>query len=178
MRHHSQRVPGKNYRLLAGKPMYQHILTTLLACPEIGQVVVDTDSPVVLSGLRENFPAVCVIERPIELRADTVPMKVLENQFRNYFCNMTREEDLEYILEQNFLPEPVCVLTHRVNWLNYPNINKTYILCTGDKTLTMEQQKSYAEHLEITDLRRIESDHMVMISHAQELADVLNEIGK
>jgi CMP-N-acetylneuraminic acid synthetase len=74
MRHHSQRVPGKNYRLLAGKPLYQHILTTLLACPEIGQVVVDTDSPVVLSGLRENFPAVCVIERPIELRADTVPM--------------------------------------------------------------------------------------------------------
>ena len=24
MRHHSQRVPGKNYRLLAGRPLYQH----------------------------------------------------------------------------------------------------------------------------------------------------------
>jgi CMP-N-acetylneuraminic acid synthetase len=31
MRHHSQRVPGKNYRMLAGKPLYQHILDTLLA---------------------------------------------------------------------------------------------------------------------------------------------------
>ncbi len=31
MRHHSVRVPGKNYRPLAGKPLYQHILDTLLA---------------------------------------------------------------------------------------------------------------------------------------------------
>ena len=30
MRHHSQRVPGKNYRDLAGKPLYQHIIETLL----------------------------------------------------------------------------------------------------------------------------------------------------
>jgi CMP-N-acetylneuraminic acid synthetase len=74
MRHHSQRVPGKNYRPLANRPLYHHIITTLLACPEIDQVVVDTDSPVILSGLHQNFPSVCVIERPVELRADSVPM--------------------------------------------------------------------------------------------------------
>jgi len=44
MRHHSQRVPGKNYRPLAGKPLFHHILETLLDVPEIDQVVVDTDS--------------------------------------------------------------------------------------------------------------------------------------
>jgi CMP-N-acetylneuraminic acid synthetase len=44
MRHHSQRVPGKNYRPLAGKPLYRHILETLLAVPEIDEIVVDTDS--------------------------------------------------------------------------------------------------------------------------------------
>ena len=44
MRHHSQRVPGKNYRPLAGKPLYQHIIETLLAVPEIETVMVDTDS--------------------------------------------------------------------------------------------------------------------------------------
>ena len=37
MRHHSQRVPGKNYRLMAGKPLYRHIIETLLAAPGIGQ---------------------------------------------------------------------------------------------------------------------------------------------
>ena len=74
MRHVSVRVPGKNYRPLAGKPLYQHILTTLLSCPEISQVVVDTDSPVVMEGCREKFPTVKLIERPEHLRADTIPM--------------------------------------------------------------------------------------------------------
>lgn len=74
MRHHSVRVPGKNYRPLAGKPLYQHILTTLLACTEINQVVVDTDSPVVMDGCRQLFPQVVLIERPVPLRADHIPM--------------------------------------------------------------------------------------------------------
>jgi CMP-N-acetylneuraminic acid synthetase len=74
MRHHSQRVPGKNYRLLAGKPLYQHIIETLLATQEITEVVVDTDSSPVLEGLRANFPQVKLIERPEALRADTIPM--------------------------------------------------------------------------------------------------------
>jgi len=74
MRHHSQRVPGKNYRPLAGKPLYQHIVEILLACPEITQVVVDTDSPPVIDGLRREFPQVLVLERPEELRADHIPM--------------------------------------------------------------------------------------------------------
>ncbi len=74
MRHHSQRVPGKNYRLLAGKPLYQHIIEKLLTCPEINQIVVDTDSPPVMEGLRRDFPQVQLIERPEYLRADHIPM--------------------------------------------------------------------------------------------------------
>jgi CMP-N-acetylneuraminic acid synthetase len=74
MRHTSVRVPGKNYRELAGKPLYQHIIQTLLACPEINQVVVDTDSPIVIDGLQRFFPQVIAIERPEHLRADTIPM--------------------------------------------------------------------------------------------------------
>jgi CMP-N-acetylneuraminic acid synthetase len=74
MRHHSERVPGKNYRPLAGKPLYQHILDTLLCCPEISQVVIDTDSPVIMAGLQEKYPQVAIIERPEHLRADTMAM--------------------------------------------------------------------------------------------------------
>lgn len=74
MRHHSQRVPGKNYRLLGGKPLYQHIIQTLLACPVITRVVVDTDSPEIASGLQQQFPQVLVIDRPEHLRADDIPM--------------------------------------------------------------------------------------------------------
>jgi len=58
MRHHSQRVPGKNYRLIAGKPLYQHVIENLLQVGEISQVVVDTDSPEIIKGLAANFPQV------------------------------------------------------------------------------------------------------------------------
>ncbi len=74
MRHHSQRVPGKNYRPLAGKPLFHHILTSLLSCPEIDLVVVDTDSPIILESIARDFPGVQAIERPEHLRADEIPM--------------------------------------------------------------------------------------------------------
>jgi len=80
MRHHSQRVPGKNYRPLAGKPLYQYIVETLLSVPEINTILVDTDSPPVMEGLRANFPQVQIIERPEHLRADDIPM----NEILNY----------------------------------------------------------------------------------------------
>ncbi len=74
MRHHSQRVPGKNYRLLAGKPLFHHIVETLLNVPEISDVVVDTDSEPVMDSVRRFFPGVKLIQRPEHLRADNVPM--------------------------------------------------------------------------------------------------------
>lgn len=74
MRHNSQRVPGKNYRPLAGKPLYQHVIETLLAVPAINQIVVDTDSDQVMDGLRKNFPSVKIIDRPEHLRADDISM--------------------------------------------------------------------------------------------------------
>ena len=74
MRHHSQRVPGKNYRLLAGKPLFHHIIESLLAVPEIAEILVDTDSEPIMEGLRELFPQVQVVRRPEHLRADDVPM--------------------------------------------------------------------------------------------------------
>ncbi len=74
MRHRSVRVPGKNYRSNAGKPLFHYILNTLQSCPEINKIVVDTDSPDVKSGIEKNFPDVKVIERPDDLKDDTIPM--------------------------------------------------------------------------------------------------------
>lgn len=74
MRHHSQRVPGKNYRSLAGKPLFHHIIEKLLAVPEVSEIAVDTDSEPVMDGLRQHFPHVKIINRPEHLRADDVPM--------------------------------------------------------------------------------------------------------
>lgn len=83
MRHHSERVLGKNYRSFAGKPLYHHIINSLLLCPIIHQVVVDTDSPIIMKDTSEHFPQVQVIERPKHLRADTISMNdVLLNEVK------------------------------------------------------------------------------------------------
>jgi CMP-N-acetylneuraminic acid synthetase len=85
MRHHSQRVPGKNYRLLDGRPLYQHVISSLLQVKELTQIVVDTDSEEIITGVKENFPTVKVLRRPEHLRADTIPMnEILMNDAQNF----------------------------------------------------------------------------------------------
>lgn len=74
MRHHSQRIPGKNYRSLAGKPLFHYIIEALLAVPEINQIIVDTDSEPIISGLQKHFSKVKVLHRPDTLCADDIPM--------------------------------------------------------------------------------------------------------
>jgi CMP-N-acetylneuraminic acid synthetase len=74
MRHHSERVPGKNYRPLDGRPLYHHIVSNLLACPHISEIVINTDSPTIMDDAAQHFPQVRILERPQHLRADTVPM--------------------------------------------------------------------------------------------------------
>ena len=74
MRHTSERVPGKNYRKLGDRPLYRHIVDTLLGCSLISEVVVDTDSPVIVESLSKDLPEVALIERPQHLRAPDVPM--------------------------------------------------------------------------------------------------------
>lgn len=74
MRHSSERVPGKNYRDFAGKPLYHRVVEALLACDKISQVVIDTDSPVILEDAAKTFPSVKLLERPEHLRAGEIPM--------------------------------------------------------------------------------------------------------
>jgi CMP-N-acetylneuraminic acid synthetase len=74
MRHSSERVKGKNYRLLGGRPLFHHIVETLLAVDAIGEVVIDTDSPTIRDDVAESFPQVRVLERPEHLRAGEIPM--------------------------------------------------------------------------------------------------------
>ena len=83
MRHSSERVPGKNYRDFAGKPLYHHVVNSLLRCDKIQEVVIDTDSPIILEDAAKHFPQVTLLERPEHLRAGETPMNdVLLNTIR------------------------------------------------------------------------------------------------
>lgn len=74
MRHSSERVPGKNYRNFAGKPLFFYVVESLLACKAINTVVIDTDSEVVIKLAQQHFPAVTILKRPEHLRDGSIPM--------------------------------------------------------------------------------------------------------
>jgi len=74
MRHDSERVKGKNYRPLGGRPLYHHIVRSLLACDQIDEVVIDTDSPLITADAESAFPSVRVLQRPEHLLGGDVPM--------------------------------------------------------------------------------------------------------
>jgi CMP-N-acetylneuraminic acid synthetase len=74
MRHKSERVPGKNYRLFAGLPLYHYIVSTLLSTHCIDKVVIDTDSSFIMEDASRHFPEVSLLERPEHLRAGEISM--------------------------------------------------------------------------------------------------------
>ncbi len=74
MRHLSERVPGKNFRPLAGRPLYHHIVEALLAADRIETILIDTDSPIIHEDCARNFPQVQLVQRPRALRDGDIPM--------------------------------------------------------------------------------------------------------
>lgn len=74
MRDVSERVPGKNYRRLGGRPLYHHIVETLRVCPSIDRIVIDTDSAWITNDAATAFPDVTVLDRPMHLRDGSIPM--------------------------------------------------------------------------------------------------------
>ena len=78
MKANSERVKGKNFRPLAGKPLFRWILDTLLAVPQVAQVVINTDARQVLAqnGLHEGG-RVMIRDRKPELCGDLVSMNLI-----------------------------------------------------------------------------------------------------
>jgi len=77
MRHHSERVKGKNYRPLGDRPLYHHIVRTLLDVDAIDEIVIDTDSELIGEDAARHFPSIRILERPAHLRAGDISMNVV-----------------------------------------------------------------------------------------------------
>jgi len=67
----SKRVPGKNLRLLGGKPLVAWSLEAALGAKTLGAVVLSTDSDEALAIAAEKYPAVIGLNRPAALATDT-----------------------------------------------------------------------------------------------------------
>ncbi|MFU8824658.1 acylneuraminate cytidylyltransferase family protein [Yoonia sp.] len=66
----SKGVPGKNFRLLHGKPLIDWSLDQLFACDRVDQVVVSTDSPEIYAHAMKRG-CLDIGLRPAELATDT-----------------------------------------------------------------------------------------------------------
>lgn len=80
MKDNSERVPNKNLKDFAGKPLYHRTMNVLLESKYIDEVVVNTDSERIKEDLLKNFPnSVIINHRPQEIVGDMVSMnKIIE----------------------------------------------------------------------------------------------------
>ena len=78
MKARSQRVKGKNFRPLHGKPLFRWILDTLLAIEDVDLVVINTDARSILAenGLTDS-DRVMIRDRKPEICGDTVSMNLI-----------------------------------------------------------------------------------------------------
>ena len=102
MKGHSERVPNKNIRLLAGKPAFHWILESLMKSKYINEIVINTDSEAIAKSALDNFK-VTILKRPDYLLGDMVSIQPLIE----YDISQT---DGEYYLQ-----------THSTNPLVKPN---------------------------------------------------------
>ena len=81
MKAHSARVTSKNFRAIAGKPLFRWILDTLAATPEVERIVINTDARSILAdnGLRDGDCAgkVMIRDRKPEICGDFVSMNLV-----------------------------------------------------------------------------------------------------
>ncbi|QUS62296.1 acylneuraminate cytidylyltransferase family protein [Synechocystis sp. PCC 7338] len=78
MKANSERVKGKNFKLLNGKPLFQWILDALLDLPEISKVVINTDARSILAGHGlVDSERILIRDRRSEICGDLVSMNLI-----------------------------------------------------------------------------------------------------
>jgi len=85
MKGNSERVPNKNLKDFAGKPLYHRVMDTLISSKFIDKIVVNTDSAIIKEDLEKHFcDNVIIIDRPQEIIGDFVSMnRVIECDVNN-----------------------------------------------------------------------------------------------
>ena len=66
----SKSIPDKNIKEFCGKPLCEWVLTAALECPEIGQVIVSTDSAKIAKIVAGIDKSIVVRSRPAHLAGD------------------------------------------------------------------------------------------------------------
>lgn len=98
MKANSERVVGKNFKILGHKPLFKWIIDTLLEIKIIDQIVINTDAKTIIKdkGLKKNSK-ILIRDRKKEIQGDLVSM------------NRIIQDDLENI------DSDIFIMTHTTN---------------------------------------------------------------
>jgi CMP-N-acetylneuraminic acid synthetase len=83
MKEHSERVPNKNIRSLAGRPAFHWIIESLQASSHIDEIIINTDSEVIAESASKYFN-VKIHHRPKHLVGDMITMQpIIAHDLKN-----------------------------------------------------------------------------------------------
>lgn len=88
MKGHSERVPNKNIRPFAGRPLFHRVAESLESCDYVESIIINTDSEVIAEDAVRNFKKARIVWRPENLRGDFVSM----NDILAYDLSITEGE--------------------------------------------------------------------------------------
>jgi len=75
MKGNSERVPNKNLKFFAGKPLYHRVIDVLLSSRYINQIIVNTDSENIIKDIKKKYTKNIIINiRPEEIIGNYVSM--------------------------------------------------------------------------------------------------------
>lgn len=105
----SKRIPGKNLKIFAGKPMLAHSIEAALASRCFEKVVVSTDDPLIADAAR-RWGAETPFRRPPELADDYTPTRAVINHAIGEVANIYT------------LPEFVCCIYATAPFLQHEDL--------------------------------------------------------
>lgn len=146
MKVHSERVKNKNFRLIAGKPLYKWMLDKLVMIEEIDRIIINTDADPSIFKEYTDAGKVYVNPRPTSLCGDLVSM------------NEIIANDLDLNVGDEFF------MTHTTN----PLLSISTILTAFDTYLTRDKS-TYDSMYSVTRFQaRFNFESNVPINHSPE----------
>lgn len=120
---HSERVPGKNFRLFGSRPLFQWIIDTLLSINEIDKIVINTDAEDVLikNGLKKSS-RILIRERKSELCGDFVDINKILND--DIICIKSKNYIMTHVT--NPLMESETIKNALSLYLSSPNADSLF----------------------------------------------------
>lgn len=94
----SKGVPGKNIKILAGKPLITYTIEAALATKQIDEIFVSTDDPKIAS-VASSLGIEVPFLRPPELGGDTVPMLSVIKHVSEYYSRQGKRPETIILLQ-------------------------------------------------------------------------------